>query len=196
MVPRTFGLARMTRPIRAPIMLPIYSARGRRLGRQRAEDEAGELVGAQFPKAMFLEAEAVGHAALAADAAAERDALQIAGEVVIPRMIDAGQAVRGVALALQADEIAAMGAAVEHRMDLAVLAAGDDDRGLAEKGRLVVAGLGQLVGEREVLPARAEKDAVELGLVDVGVGKHPVRDPRIALLRPGERVLIHGAASP
>ena len=32
-----------------------------------------------------------------------------------------------------------MGAAVEHRVDLAVLAAGDDDRRLAEKGRLVVA---------------------------------------------------------
>src|SRR5712691_9027710 len=94
-----------------------------------------------------------------------------------------------MATLFQADQIAAMGAAVDHRVDFAVLAADDDDRGLAEKGRPVIAGLGQLVGQREVLPARPEKDAVELGMVDFRVGKHPVGDPRITLFRPFERLL-------
>src|SRR5438270_9190918 len=53
---------------------------------------------------------AVRHAALAADPAAERNARQIAGEVVAPGMIDAAQPVLGVTALLQADEIATMGA--------------------------------------------------------------------------------------
>ena len=66
----------------------------RRLGRQRAEHQPGEMVGAQLSEAVVFEAETLGHAALAGDAAAERDALQIAFEVVAPRVIDAGQPVR------------------------------------------------------------------------------------------------------
>ena len=72
-------------------------------------------------------------------------------------MVDAGQPVLGVAALLQADEVAAMGAAVEHRVDLAVLAAGDDDRRLAEEGGLVVAGLGQFVGERRGIASSARE---------------------------------------
>ena len=143
--------------LRADQVADIFGQR-RRLRRQRAEDEPGELVRAQFFQPVLFETEALRHAALAADAAAERDAGQIAGEIVAPGMIDAGQPVLGVAALLQADEIAAMGAAVDHRMDLAVLAARDDDRRLAEKRRLVVARLGQFVGEAEILPGGAEKD--------------------------------------
>src|ERR1700730_7002334 len=82
-----------------------------------------------------------------------------------------------------------MGAAVDHRVDLAVLAAGYDDRRLAEEGRLVVARFGELVGQREILPGRPEKHAVAFGPKDLRVGKHPVRHPRIALFRPFERRL-------
>ena len=114
---------------------------------------------------MVFEAKALGHAALAADAAAKRDTLQIAGEIVIPRMIDAGQTVGGMAAVFQADEIAPMRAAVEHGVDLAVVAAGDDDRRLDEKGSLVIPRLGELAGQRQVLPARSEKDALKLGLL-------------------------------
>src|SRR5439155_6279854 len=145
--------------------------------------------GAQRFEPVILEPEAVRHAALAADPAAERDARQIAGEVIAPGVIDAGQPVLGVAALLQADEVAPMGAAVDHRADLAVLAAGHDDRRLAEKGRLVVAGLGKLVGQREVLPSRPEKDAVALGAVDLGVGELPVLHLRIFLFRPFVRPL-------
>src|SRR5205814_1497586 len=82
-----------------------------------------------------------------------------------------------------------MRATVDHRMDLAVLTTGDDDRRLAEKGRLVIARVRQFVIEREVLPGRPEKDAVALGAVDLRIGEHPVRHPRIALFRPFERRL-------
>src|ERR1700722_6102393 len=94
-------------------------------------------------------------------------------------------------LALETDEVAAMGAAIDHRVNLAVLAAGDDDRRLAEKRRLVVARVGQLVGQDEELPSGAEKQSVQLGAVDVGIGKDAVGDPRIAFLRPGENMLVH-----
>jgi len=47
-----------------------------------------------------------------------------------------------MAAPLETDEVAAVGAAVDHRVDLAVLPAGDDDRGLAEKGRQVIPGCG------------------------------------------------------
>src|SRR5436305_10988756 len=82
-----------------------------------------------------------------------------------------------------------MRATVDQRMDLAVLTAGDDDRRLAEKGRLVIARVRQFVVEREVLPGRPEKDAVALGAIDLRIGEHPVRHPRIALFRPFERRL-------
>src|SRR5947207_13091645 len=82
-----------------------------------------------------------------------------------------------------------MRATVNYRMDLAVLTTGDDDRRLAEKGRLVIARVRQFVVEREVLPGRPEKDAVALGAVDLRIGEHPVRHPRIALFRPFERRL-------
>src|SRR5437764_11035311 len=85
-----------------------------------------------------------------------------------------------------------MGAAVDHGVDLAVLATGDDDRRLAEKAGFVVAGLRQFGGEAEALPSRPEKDAVEFGAVDLRVREHPVRHPRIAFLRPFERLLLHG----
>ena len=40
-----------------------------------------------------------------------------------------------LAAPLQTDEITAMGAAIDHRMDLAILTARNDDRGLTEKRR-------------------------------------------------------------
>ena len=64
------------------------------------------------------------------DAAAKGDTFEVASEIIAPGVIDAGQ-VLGMAAPLQADEIAAMGAAIDHCLDLAVLAARNDDRGLA-----------------------------------------------------------------
>src|SRR5262249_7887318 len=118
----------------------------------------------------------------------------IAFEVVAPGVVDAGQIV-SMAAPFQTHQIAAMGAAVNHRVDLAVLRARNDDRRLAEKGRQVVARLRQLAGERQILPGRAEKDPAELCLIDLGVAEHPVRHARIAFGRPFELLLHRGPPS-
>src|SRR5215475_5887436 len=162
---------------------------------QRAEYEVTELVDAQFLEAVLFEAETRRHAALAGDAAAKGDAIEVALEIVTPGMVDAGQVV-GMAASLQADEVAAMSAAVNHRVDLAVVPAGDDDRRLPEKRRQVVAGLRQLAAECEVLPGGPEKDAVKLGAIDVGIGEHPVRHACVAFGRPFDfDFLLHNRSS-
>ena len=155
-------------------------AERRRIGRQRAKDQIAEPVDAQLFEPVVFKAEACRHPALAGDAAAKGDAVEVAFEVVAPGVIDAGQIV-GMPAPLQADEIAAMGAAVDHRMQRPVIAAGDDDRRLAEKGRQIVAGLGQFAGKRQKLPGRPEKDPGQLLAVDLRVGKHPVGDAGVAL---------------
>jgi len=103
-----------------------------------------------------------------------------------------------MAAPLEANEVAAMGTAVDHRMDLAVMPAGDDDRRLAEEGRQVIARLRQLAGECEILPGRPEKEPAELGAIDVGIGEHPIRYPRIAFgwpLESGPLDLLHFPSS-
>ena len=83
-----------------------------------------------------------------------------------------------------------MGAAVQHGMDSAVIAAGDDDRRLAEKRRQIVARLRQFPGQGQELPGRAEEDVRKFGPIDVRVGKHPVGNPRIPLGRPLQLCLV------
>src|SRR5690242_11093361 len=92
---------------------------------------------AQLFQAVLVETEALGHSALTRNAPAERDALEVTFEVVTPGVIDTGQ-ILSAAAALEADKVAAMGAAVKHGMDFAVMPAGNDDRGLAEKSRQIV----------------------------------------------------------
>ena len=108
---------------------------------------------------MLVEVEALGHPATPRDAAAKGDALEISFEIVSPGMVDTGQIV-GVAAPLEADEVAPMGAAVQHGMDFAIMPAGHDDRGLAEKGREIVAWHRQLAGQRRETARWPEKDSV------------------------------------
>src|SRR6202000_1791467 len=97
----------------------------------------------QFARAMLLHAEALGHAALALDAILEGDAAQIALPVIGPGVIDAAEILFALAVIVETDQRAAMGATVLERIDLAVIVAGDDDRGLANLGGAEVAGLRQ-----------------------------------------------------
>ena len=80
------------------------------------------------------------HAALAAHALAEGDAGQLAFEVIDPVVIDAGEFAH-IAARLVADERTLVGAAVHQGVDAAIQGAHDDDRRIADKGRLVVAGV-------------------------------------------------------
>jgi hypothetical protein len=132
---------------------------------------------------VVFETEACRHPALAGDAAAKRDAIEIAFEVVAPRMISAGKIV-GMPPPLQTDEIAAMGAAVDHGVQRAVITAGDDDRCLAEERCQVIAGFRQFTGEGQELPGRSEEDAGQLLAIDIRISEHLVGDTRIALGRP------------
>src|SRR5262249_52517674 len=117
--------------------------------------------------------------------AAKGDAFEVAGEVIAPSVVVAGQ-VLGMAAPLQADEITAMSAAIDHRVDLAVLAAGDDNRSLAEKSRQVIARLRQLSGQDEILQIRPKEDAGKLLVLNLPIRKYPIWDAGIALGRPPE----------
>jgi hypothetical protein len=98
----------------------------RRIGRQCTKDEIAELVDPELFQPVLIEVEPVGHPAAPDDTAAKGDALQVVFEVVTPGMIDTSQVV-GMAAPLQADEVAAMGAAVQHGVDFAVMPARDDE---------------------------------------------------------------------
>src|SRR5580704_8595091 len=94
------------------------------------------------------------HTALALDPLFERDPGQLAFEVVAPAVIDAGD-LAAVSLIGEAQQIAAMGAAVDKGVDRAVRRAGDDDRDLADRRRDPIAGIGDFIGEAEIAPALA-----------------------------------------
>ncbi len=128
-------------------------AQWRRIGGQCAKDKIAKVVDTQFAQPVLVEAKTLRHSALPGDAAAKGDAVEVAFEIIAPGVIDAGQIV-GMAAPFQTDEVAAVGAAVEHRMNLAVMSAGDDDRSLAKKGRQIVARFGQFSGEGQKLPSR------------------------------------------
>jgi len=67
-----------------------------------------------------------------------------------------------------------MSAAVLHDVDRAGVAAGHDDRALAERGGLGVANVRDFAFQADVQPMCAALNALDLSRVDVGVD--PVRD--------------------
>src|SRR5215469_2508977 len=119
-------------------------------------------------------------ATLAFEPAAERDADQIAFEIIAPLMIDADVS-GGVAAHFSAYQCAAMGAAIYKGMDRAVASAGDHDRSVADKVRLEVSRIGYFAFEYNVVPDRAAKQAALLHFVDFLIIEELVRhagDPR------------------
>src|SRR6185437_15301043 len=94
---------------------------------ERAEDRAVDRPDLEPPHAVPAHVEIRPHPALAANAAAERNRGQPAFQVVAPLVIDA-DVFPGVARELAPHQRAAMSAAVDEGMDVAVLVAIDDDR--------------------------------------------------------------------
>ena len=152
---------------------------------ERAEHQAAEFGDAQALEPVLVLAELRRHAALALHAVLERDAGELAGEVVGPAVIDAGEFL-DAAGALQAQQVAAMGAAVDEGVDRAGRVAHDDDRGLADGGRDVVAGFGEFHREAEVVPGGSLEQALLLALVLRGVGIDPEGHLADAVRRPGD----------
>src|SRR5882672_6884019 len=91
---------------------------------ETTEDQTMQRRDAQLAQTVIAEAEVFLHAALAVDAVPERNAEQIALQVVGPGVIDAAEVLR-VALVLQANHRAAMCAAVLESIELAVRVARD-----------------------------------------------------------------------
>src|SRR5579871_6187285 len=104
------------------------------------------------------------HAALAADAAAERNADQVAPEIVGPLVIRADELL-GRTRKLTAELRGAMRAAVLEYMDRAVLGARHHDRRRPDMGADEVARLFHLGFERHVVPGAAVKNPLDLALV-------------------------------
>ena len=134
---------------------------------------------------MFLRAEIGGHAALAAIAAAERHAEQVAGEVVGPLVIGADELLRRAA-AGGADLHAAMGAAIDQHVDRAIGAADGDHLAVAELAALEIARIGDFGFEADIEPVGRAEDAVQFAREDVRVGVDPVRHAR-SVRRPAIR---------
>src|ERR1700748_3796232 len=113
---------------------------------------------AQLARAVLFHAEALGHAALALDAILEGDAAEIALPVIGPGVVDAAEILCALAVIVETDQRATMGAAVLERIDLAVIVTGDHDRGVANLGGAEVAGLRQFHLKRQVMPGRPLED--------------------------------------
>ena len=94
----------------------------------------------------------------------ERNAGQLAGEVVGPAVVDAGE-FADIAAALDAQQIAAVGATIDERVDGTGRVAHDDHRGLADRGCDVIAWLGQFYRQAQVIPGRSLEQALLLALV-------------------------------
>ena len=139
------------------------------------------------PQPVLAHVELRPHAALAADAAAERDRRQLAVEPIAPLVIDA-DVLAGIARLLAPHQRAAMGAAVDEGLDLAVLVAVDDDRRVADPGGAEITGIGDLGLERQVTPRLPAKDPLLLAGVDVGIMIEPVRHPAVVQRRPDRSV--------
>ena len=129
----------------------------RRRRRERAEHDAGEALDPKRADIVMDGIEIGGHAALAGDAAAERDPGQAAFEVVSPVVIDAAD-FAPVPGAVEAEEGAAMGATILESAEAAIPVTGDDDRDIADEGRAVIARIGELDLEAEKIPRRAHEE--------------------------------------
>ena len=171
-----------------------------RLRAEGAEDEAGQFGDPQPRQIVVVLAEFRRHPALPLDPALESDAGQFAGEVIGPAVIDAFD-LFGVALALDAQQIAAMGAAIGKGVDAAIRIAGHDHRGLADRRGDVIAGIRNLGGEAQKAPGRTLEDPLLFEPVLLGVGIEAERDLAQTVRRPRNTPhrlgaeFGHGAAS-
>jgi hypothetical protein len=106
---------------------------------------------------VILHAEIVGHAALAADAALERNRAEVALQVVAPGVVGAGEVLRVTAI-FDGDQGAPVRAAVFEGVDLVVFASDDDDGHVAHLGRAVVALFLDLDLQAQIVPRRTFED--------------------------------------
>ena len=144
---------------------------------KRPEHKSAENLDAQFARRVFFRVAVRRHAALAANAAAECNAGQLAAQIIGPVVIDAGDFFR-LATILMTQDRAAMRAAVFEGMDRAFGVAGDDNRHVAEMGRAVGVRLRQFRFQAQEAPGVAAKDPLHFLRIEIRVRINPVRYPR------------------
>jgi hypothetical protein len=129
----------------------------------------------ELVEAVIFRLEIRRHAALAGDAAAERYADELAGEIVGPLVIGADEFLGGAA-ELAAELGGAVPAAILDHVDRAVLGPRHHDRRRAHIRADEIAGVRHLGFERHVIPRAAVEDLFHFALVNVLVGVDPIGD--------------------
>jgi hypothetical protein len=142
-------------------------------------------------RVLEIRGHAAADAAVLPDAAPERHALQIALEVVVPLVVRAGEIAR-VAGLHAAERHAAVRAHVLDDVQRAIQRAGEDDRPLADRRALEVAGRRHLGLEPDVAPVPRVEEALELAPVDVLARVRVVRDAAGPLAFPRDRRMHAG----
>ncbi len=94
--------------------------------------------------------------------------------------------VDGIASQFPAHDGTSVRAAVDHGVDLAVLAAVDDDRRVPDIRGDEIAGVRNLGLEGYIRPYRSAKHALLLGFVDFLVVVQPERHTRVVVAGPGD----------
>ena len=181
------GLVQHALDARSDLLAQIFLDRRDVVG-QAAEHQAGKGRDAQLARPVLGAAEGLAHAALAVDAVLEGDRLQVAFQVVVPGVVDAGEVAR-LAAAVERDQRAAMRAAVLEGVDFVVEVARHDHRHGADEGGAIVAGLSHFGLEAKVVPDRTFEDAALLARVDFRRLVDPERHAGQRALRPLHRML-------
>ena len=142
---------------------------------------------------MLAGVEIVRQSALALQAVAKGNTLQAPLQIVGPGMVDAIQQL-GIALLLEADQSALVNTAVDHGMDIAIFVPRDDDRDFTNRGRLEIAGIGNIDLQAEKIPNRAAKDALLLQRINFRIHIQTIGDAGDPALGPFQWFIqiIHG----
>ena len=163
---------------------------------ERCPDQAVDYFHPQLAQADVLRIEVIRHAALAADAAAERGTLQVTAQAVVPLVIGTQQVLH-MPLACLAELYPAMSAAVFQHADLVRSAAHDNDRTLAQGGRLEVPDLGDFGFQRAEQPVRAIPDPLQFRGIHIRDPNRPNKAPcpRHRSATPGPYCSWHASGS-
>ncbi len=157
----------------------------RRLVAEGPENHSAIGLDAQPLQVMTAVVEIGTDAALAAHATAERNALQLAVEVIDPVVIDAVE-FADVAVRLEAKHRALMRTAIKHRADAAVLLADRDHRRIAHVGGLVISAIRNFRFEAEEIPSRSLEQPLLLERVQIRVGVNLIRHPHRIFVGPNK----------
>jgi hypothetical protein len=121
---------------------------------------------------MIFELKVGGHATVntpvALDAAPERQAEQIAGEVVVPLVIRANEVPRAPEILLT-ELNTAVGATVLDDMNRTIVIAHHNHRAFADPGALEITRLGDFCFKTHVAPVAATEETLEFALVQLGI---------------------------